>query len=287
MKKNLLLLFTAFFVSCTDLQFMSETPADTAALAAESEFTALIEQARYGNSQAFLKLADCYRDGKGVEQDFAGMLCMVSQAEDFGGIGRMEDYLKRIPEGSNFRTFVEAMDKIDDRQFEEIQSMSEQLIANGCPDGYTLQGVIAIERGDTLAGLRLLEQAASQGSSMAELMLCLPEWRGGDVPDIQRLMAMSDRNPFANIILAKIYAGEYNESLTDNRLAAYYFRKADEKAYLNKRGARWLLNCHLNDSTFSLSENDIRRLQILVGETSSQMQEEILEVADTMVIAEP
>ena len=106
MKKNLFLLVTMVMslVSCTDQQFVDETLANKALLPMENEFNALIEQARWGDGQAFLKLADCYRDGKGVEKDFVGMLSMAAQADEFGGVRRMEDYLKEMPEGSDYMT---------------------------------------------------------------------------------------------------------------------------------------------------------------------------------------
>lgn len=62
----------------------------------ESEIATLIDQARWGDGQACLKLADRYRDGNGLKQDFLGMVGMASKAEDLGAIDRMEDYLRAI-----------------------------------------------------------------------------------------------------------------------------------------------------------------------------------------------
>ena len=167
MKKYLFVLVATMLalVGCTDQQFLEDGLANNVPPTAENGFAALIEQARWGDGQAFLKLADCYRDGNGVEKDFVGMLCMVSQADEFGSIGRMEDYLKEMPESSDFRTIFDAIEKFEDKQVEEAKSMSEQLIAKGSPDGYTVQGVMAIESGDTLEGLCLMELAASQGTA--------------------------------------------------------------------------------------------------------------------------
>ena len=62
--------------------------------------------------------------------------------------------------------------------------------------------------------------------------------------------------------------GEDDESMRDDRLAAHYFLKADENAYLSKREARWLLYYHRCVSNLPLSERDIQRLQILAGEVA-------------------
>ena len=294
MKKYLFVLVTTMLalVGCADQQFLEDGLANNVPPAAENGFAALIEQARWGDGQAFLKLADCYRDGNGVEKDFVGMLCMVSQAEEFGSIGRMEDYLKEMPESSEFRTIFDAIEKFEDDQVEEAKSMSEQLIAKGSPDGYTVQGVMAIESGDTLEGLRLMEQAASQGSSFAKLMLCIPVFQDDKTPDMEMLKTLSDDMPFANVILAKMYTGEDDEKLKDESLAAHYFLKADESACLTKRSARWLMYYHRCVSKLPLSERDIQRLQMIAGETvgeepaSTKCKCEVLEAAVSNLLQE-
>jgi cell division protein FtsI (penicillin-binding protein 3) len=170
--------------------------------------------------------------------------------------------------------------------------MSEQLIAKGSPDGYTVQGVMAIESGDTLEGLRLMEQAASQGSSFAKLMLCIPVFQDDKTPDMEMLKTLSDDMPFANVILAKMYTGEDDEKLKDESLAAHYFLKADESACLTKRSARWLMYYHRCVSKLPLSERDIQRFQMIAGETvgeepaSTKCKCEVLEAAVSNLLQE-
>ena len=111
MKKYLLAIMAVLLalVSCTDSQFLDENKGNLTELPSTSEINALIEQARWGDGQAFVKLADCYRDGKGVKQDFVGMLAMLAQADDYGGISNMEDYLRTLPEGSDFKLIFDAL----------------------------------------------------------------------------------------------------------------------------------------------------------------------------------
>lgn len=144
-------------VSCTDSQFLDETVSNPTELSSTNELNTLIEKARWGDGQAFVKLADCYRDGKGVEQDFVGMLTMLAQADEYGGISNMEDYLKTLPEGSDFKLIFDAVENYERKNVEEATSMFEELIVKGCPDGYAVQGIITMERGDTLEGVRLIE----------------------------------------------------------------------------------------------------------------------------------
>lgn len=277
-------------VSCTDSRFLDETVGNTTELSSTNELSTLIEKARWGDGQAFVKLADCYRDGKGMNKDFIGMLAMLSQADEYGGISNMEDYLRTLPEGSDFKLLFDAVENYERKNVEEATSMFEELIAKGCPDGYAVQGIMTMERGDTLEGVRLIEQAATAGSTFAELLQCVPDWRGATNPDLDKLAALSDKIPFVNAILAKMYAGYEDENLQNDQLAAYYYLKADEKACLGKRGARWLLGYHRSGTNLSLSERDIQRLQILAGESPEEYQEpttnrdEVLEASVSTIL---
>ena len=188
----------------------------------------------------------------------------------------MEDYLKKMPEDSDFRMVFDAIDKFEKKQTDEANLMAEQLIAKGSPDGYTVQGIMAIERGDTLEGRRLMGQAAAQGSTFAELILFFSEWNTHNTPNIKRLKELSDKMPLANVILAKFYA----KSERNEQLAAHYYLKADEKAFLGKKGARWLLS-NRQFIDMSLSKRDIERLQTLAGERVIEESDEIIEV-DTL-----
>lgn len=275
MMKYLLLIVSVLLAmfSCTDNQLLDENAGNLSELSSTNEVSALIEKARWGDGQAFVKLADCYRDGKGVKQDFVGMLTMLAQADEYGGISNMEDYLKTMLEGSDIKLIFDAVENYERKNVEEATSMYEEFIAKGCPDGFAIQGIMTMERGDTLEGVRLIEQAATAGSTFAELLQCVPDWRGATNPDLDKLAALSDKIPFVNAILAKMYAGYEDENLQNDQLAAYYYLKADEKACLGKRGARWLLGYHRSGANLSLSERDIQRLQILAGETPVDNQE--------------
>jgi len=279
MKKYLLLWIVSATVcmGCTDQQFQENALADVHQQNSNNEINMLIEQARWGDGQAFLKLADCYRDGNGVEKDFVGMISMLVQASEYGGIDSMEDYMKKMPEDSDFRMVFDAIDKFEKKQTDEANLMAEQLIDKGSPDGYTVQGIMAIERGDTLEGRRLMGQAAAQGSTFAELILFFPEWNAHNTLNIERLKELSDKMPIVNVILAKFYA----KSERNEHLAAHYYLKADKKAFLGKKGARWLLGNHQFVDNLSLSKRDIERLHALADDCVIEESDEIIAV-DTL-----
>ena len=86
MRKYLLFVVVLILASCSD-QFNVENVADAVLEpSAGSDVSALMEKARWGDGEAYVKLADCYRDGKGVKQDFINMLAMASFADEYGGI---------------------------------------------------------------------------------------------------------------------------------------------------------------------------------------------------------
>ena len=272
MKKYLFLVIALVLVSCTDQFVVDEVAGEYAQQAPANEVNALIEKARWGDGQAYVKLADCYRDGKGVKQDFINMLAMVSFADEYGSIKHMGDYLSALPDDSEYRLAFDAMEKFSGNKQEEGLAMAEKLIERDCAEGYTVKGIILSEQGNREEGKHLLERAAEKGSGFAELYLCIPDLKTKQNTDIGRLTALAERMPLANASLAKIYTGKENPDLKDERLAAYYYLKADEKACLTRDGARWLLAYHRNGGNLKLSEKDIERLELLAD---SQKEEQV------------
>lgn len=263
MKKYLFLLIALVLAGCTDQLMMEKVVGEYAGQTSASEVTTLLEKARWGDGEAYVKLADCYRDGKGVKQDFINMLAMASFADEYGGASRMEDYISSLPEESEYRLVFDAMEKFCGNKQEEGFAMAEKLIERDCAEGYTVKGIILSEQGNREEGKHLLERAAEKGSGFAELYLCIPDLKTKQNTDIDRLTALAERMPLANASLAKIYTGKENPDLKDEQLAAYYYMKADEKACLSKDGARWLLAYHRNGGNLQLSKKDIERLELL------------------------
>ena len=89
MKKFYSLILALVLISCSDQLLVDEVTSEYAVQAPVSEVSALMEKARWGDGEAYVKLADCYRDGKGVKQDFVCMLGMASFADEYGGVKRM------------------------------------------------------------------------------------------------------------------------------------------------------------------------------------------------------
>ena len=126
------------------------------------------------------------------------------------------------------KLFFDAMENFERKNIEASAEMTDRLIAQGSPEGYTLKGIMAVEKGDTIEGKRLIGLAVEQGSTFAKLLLTvLSDWRGGKSPSIEVLIPLADRIPFACKLLGDVYAGIEDKGMTNEDLAAMYYKKAD------------------------------------------------------------
>lgn len=264
MKKLLFLLATAMLMGCARRLESIGTSAEAQSAQMDSIELSLIEKAKGGDGEAYLKLADHYRNNR----DFVGMVAMASLAQQFGSIERVEDYFASIPESDDFRIVTEAIAKIDEGNYDEAATMANKLISNDCAEGYTVQASIYLERGDTLHGLDLMEQGAAKGSTFAELLLCLPYVTGKELPDTARLKELAARVPVANSIIAKVFTGENDANLWNEQKAAYYFLQSYKHACLEKQYADWLLQYHSRGGELNVSDKDLQQLQALAGDGS-------------------
>lgn len=275
MKKYCAFLVVLVLFSCTDQyydnvevgEFSEQTPA--------SEIDVLMEKARWGDGGACLKLADYYRDGIGVKPDFVNMMNMLTLAEEFGAIDRVEDYFGEMPADN------------------ELEFLTKW--AKDEADRDAVLGALAVERGDTLQGIQMIQTAAEQESSLAILLSCSTNLNTIAKPGITKLIEAAEKVPYAYKILGNIYSGEDFLGLKDEHLAAYYYQKADQHICLGKEGARWLLNYYRNGEDIHLSDKDLERLQVLANEeyqgsadASEQLEDvdEVIEIVDEDYVEE-
>ena len=269
MKNCMFLILVALIVSCSNHQLtesvcevMSETVVDEKAKA-NAEFNALMDKARWGDGQAFLQLADCYRDGIGVKPDFLGMVCMVLQAHDFGGLPNVDDYLINFSEKSDMKTIVDSMSTMNGDIREARDSILTILNEMDNPDALALYAFGCILSGDSIEGNAMIRQAAEKGSNFAILMDAAPFWQDEIIHDKDKLLQIADRAPAVYNVLGKIYSKPDENGFVDYKQAAYYYKKADEHAFLSRRGARWLLDYNNDNGDVKLSDDYVKRLEIL------------------------
>lgn len=273
-KKYLAIVMAMVLASCTDQFVEDEVAGGFSEQAPKSEINVLMEKARWGDGQACLKLADCYRDGIGVKADFVSVMSMLSMAEDFGAINRIEDYFGEMPFNNELEFLAKWTKDEADRD--------------------AVLGALAVERGDTLQGIQMIQTAAEQESSLAILLRCSTNLNTIAKPGITKLIKAAEKVPYAYKILGNIYSGNDYPGLKDEQLAAYYYLKADQHVCLGKDGARWLLNYYYDGGNLQLSEKDLERLKILAKEEQQKPVvptewledvDEVIEVVDTVALA--
>lgn len=286
MKKCIILFMAALLASCSDTQ-LSESIADVkeADLVKENangsaEINALVERARWGDGQAYLQLADCYRDGIGVKKDFLGMMVMVEQARAHGAIHDEKEYMTQIPDDNDIKRFCNLMDKSSDQLREGNDSIMAQLATIDSPDAHALFGVLCVEIGDSIRGFEIIRDASERGSDFAALLNALPDWKGNIQPDKMKLEQLAERIPLAYKLLGKLSLKPDENGMIDERKVAYYYMKADEHALLSRREARWLLAYHKDVGIPQLTESDVKRLEAFI-----RFPNEIVEIiADTVSV---
>ena len=286
MKKCVILFMVAILASCSDTQ-LAESIADVkeSELVKENangsaEINALVERARWGDGQAYLQLADCYRDGIGVKKDFLGMMVMVEQARAHGAIHDEKEYMAQIPDDNDIKRFCNLIDKSSDQLREGKDSIMEQLATIDSPDAHALFGVLCVESGDSIRGFEIIRDASERGSDFAALLNALPDWKGNIQPDKVKLEQLAERIPLAYNLLGKLSLKPDENGMIDERKVAYYYMKADEHALLSRREARWLLAYHQDVGIPQLTESDVKRLEAFIRFPNERVEI----VADTVSV---
>ena len=286
MKKCIILFMVAILASCSDTQ-LAESIADVkeSELVKENatgsaEIKALVERARWGDGQAYLQLADCYRDGIGVKKNFLGMLAMVEQARVHGAIHDEMGYVTKIPEDNDIKRFCDLMDKSCSQLIEEKDSVMVQLATIDSPDVLAMYGVLCVESGDSIRGFEIIRDASERGSDFAALLNALLDWKGNIQPDKMKLEQLAERIPLAYKLLGKLSLKPDENGIVDERKVAYYYIKADEHALLSQREAKWLLAYHKDVSIPELTDSDVKRLESFICTPGERVEI----VADTVSV---
>ena len=286
MKKCIILFMAAILASCSETQ-LAESIADVkeSELVKENatgsaEIKALVERARWGDGQAYLQLADCYRDGIGVKKNFLGMLAMVEQARVHGAIHDEMEYVTKIPEDNDIKRFCDLMNKSCSQLIEEKDSVMVQLATIDSPDVLAMYGVLCVESGDSIRGFEIIRDASERGSDFAALLNALLDWKGNIQPDKMKLEQLAERIPLAYKLLGKLSLKPDENGIVDERKVAYYYMKADEHALLSQREAKWLLAYHKDVSIPELTDSDVKRLELFICTPGERVEI----VADTVSV---
>lgn len=288
MKKYIFVAMTALFISCSDQQLTdcvtdvkSTELVQTSDINDKAKVDALIEKARWGDGQAFLQLADCYRDGIGIKKDFFGMTCMAIQANVYGAIESEKEYFAKIPDDNVYKQCFALADMSSSKLRTGKDSILTILNAMDCPDALAIHGIVSVECGDTIGGFETIRKAADNGSNLASVLLTMNNNDGALHPDRDKLEKIADRTPVVYKMLGRIYRDSEEDNDINKRQAARYYLEADKHALLSKHEAMWLLSYYRSGGDIQLSDEDVRRLEALSHVTGDERE---IIVAGTMCV---
>ena len=263
MMRSFLWILVFALIGCSDRKLLDETIVMSDAKREEVKevnVNELINRARWGDGAAFLKLADCYRDGKGVKQDFLGMVGMVAQAEELGVLTSVGDYIRNIPQDNVYQRLFSILDVSESSILEKQDSIEELCSAIDIPEAYVVRGMIALEAKDSVRAFDMFKIAEEQGSMFALVATGAYDLMYKKELDTAKFETIAINSPIAYMFLAKSCRARGND-----RKSAEYLLKAEEKAMLTKGAAMWLLDYCKKDSTIRLSEEDRKRIGSFAG----------------------
>ena len=260
-----------FFASCSEQHVMEDAFTSqelvehkSMTVTPQDSVVSLLNQARWGDGSAYLKLADCYRDGFGVKKDLLGMFTMAEMAKTRGVIQNVEEYVCNLPDGNEFKSLVKLIYNCKFYNQESTDSVMQSLRENGSPEAQTLLGFVMMDQGDTLTAKNLINEAANQDCSLAKLFLTVPDWNGVVRPDAAKLAVIAEQIPLAYYLLGNFYYEPDENGNTDKQLAVEYYMKAEEHAVLGRHGAERVLDYYRNGGNIQLTEDDVKRLEQIV-----------------------
>lgn len=262
--KNVMFVLTLMLVGCSGYQEMEDvTTTRTAPPQIDQNVANLVEKVRYNDSKAYLELADCYREGIGVEKDFLNTVIMVFLAEDYGAIDEVENYFLNLSEDNYYGTLFKLFDKPYNYKTNQVDSIFNVATGLKKSDLLAMHGLMDIQFGDSVGGFEKMERAAANGSSLGIILSCFTDYKLISASP-EKLTAIAERIPIAYILLGNIYIGviDSNEKI-DRKRAAEYFLKADEYGLLTKRRALWLYNYLKDNSVIKISEQELQRIRTL------------------------
>lgn len=261
------------FASCSKRQFLENASLGNQeiflaqSLSPQDSVKFLLHQARYGEATAYLKLADCYREGFGVKKDFLSAAMMVKMAKMRGAIDKEADYLDILPDDDKLKILLPFL-LFQKPTVEDMKAVMQNKLLGECQEAKTMLGLATIEQGDAAKGWNLIKEAAGHGCSFAELVEASFDGEFNVSPDTVKLCKIANRVPMAYSILGRIYNEPDEIGFCDKRRAMEYYMKAEEYGVLDSLGARTILEYYKEGGDIQLTDDDVRRLEIICRTTT-------------------
>lgn len=198
-----------------------------------------IGQARMLDADAYMKLADCYHKGLGVEHNFTMMMEMLAYADRYAdGRRRSLDYIFSLPENDVDLLTWDTGAFLSNGAIGKAKASIERLSVISPQTAKVFQAILAFkENKDTIGFYRLINESVSEGCLPASIVLATRLDADGKIDDAARIMeGIAEHTP-----MAYNYLGKYYKAKGDMQKSIECYRKADQWACLNSEGAEMLL----------------------------------------------
>lgn len=202
------------------------------------------DQARLGIGDAYVKMAQYYRDGTFGKPNLLNVMSMGFMAEEYMAIPDMDALFMGIPDSDATKMAYQALNMLNLVEDEEILlAKANELLDEGIPEGSIMKAVIAWKKGEKDEAAVLCDNAIADGSTIADVMkdIMLGGTKYGEDFSPKTLLMIAERFPMAYRLLGDYYAKIPNDSAIDIPLAREYYLKASDYACLGRREARWVL----------------------------------------------
>lgn len=176
----------------------------------------------------------------------------------------MEDYFKKLPNEHEYKTLFMLMERYKSYIPESADSVIQVLRENDSPEAQTLLAFVMMDQGDTITAKRLIKEAADKGCSLAEIFLIVPDRKPVVKSDADRFAIIAEQIPIIYNLLGNLYYESDKNGETEEQLAIEYYMKAEEHAMLGRKGAARVLKYYHSGGNVQLTEDDIKRLELIV-----------------------
>ena len=187
------------------------------------------EQARLGIGDAYVKMAQYYRDGTLGKPNLLNVMSMGFMAEEYMAIPNLDALFKDVPDSDATKIAFQALDMLNQVEDEDtLMTEANKLLTQGIPEGYVIKAVIAWKKGETDKAVTLCDKAIIDGSIIADVLkdIILGDTKYGEDFSPKTLLKIADRFPMAYRLLGDYYAKIPNDSINDIPLAMQYYLKA-------------------------------------------------------------
>lgn len=234
----------------------------------------LQEEARMGDSTAYLRLAALWLQDENVERGTLQALAMASQAEEWGAVASWYDWALSMPKYLAVHHVAEVLQDVSYHRFAEARAKSKRLTNMGLHPDW-IETMIAMEKNQKEKAVSMSQQMIADGSLMGRTLYCLV------TEDKDSLLSLAEELPIIYVFLAeKAHREEHGkdpDEISEN--VPRYYLKADSNACLNREGARILLGYYqhlLFHDSLAVSPEELRRMEGLAkkGAPTERAEEE-------------